>query len=441
MDKYLDIPIEKLQVNPANDRHGDLGTEEKAIEWLLVNKTEKMKNLLKDIVNIKKILEPPLVMRLYDEDVFRVYDGNRRVTCLKLIHGLIPDTINNPLKDKIEFLLEDKTNDVDKNIQCRVENDINIINDLLERRHIPGNSGAGQLKWDAHEKETFLDRTGKTHKINFAKEINQILIEEQILDKNERIPLSNFNRLFSSNQFRQRVGVEVKDNSIHVIHAPRITYNALARIAKDMISGIKTLDDVWDNKKKTLYLDELEAEDLLPSAKNKLKNPIKIAKGEKRINKKSNVSFLIKHKTLFHSSLPTPIQNEYFSNKFCKLFHELQNTLYLDKHIVSIAISLRTFIEILTNAYVSKNTIELEKKPLHEKIKSAYSHMKKTNNNLPDECEAFINKLGDFEEYFSINTLHKATHHHFQISESDLETYANNLDAYIRQAINSVNEQ
>jgi len=439
MSKYLDISIDNLQINPANDRHGDLGSEKKAIEWLLVNKTEKMKNLLKDIITIKKILEPPLVMQVPGKNLFKVYDGNRRVTCLKLLHGLVPDEISNPLKDKISIFLDGRPNEVEKIIRCRVEKNINTVNDLLERRHIPGNSGAGQLKWDAHEKQTFLDRTGKTTKINFAKEINQMLIEEHKLNKNERIPLSNFNRLFSSNKFRERVGIEVKGNIIQITHDPFVVYKSLTRIAKDMIDGIKTLDDVWNNDKKSLYLDELERENILPSANNRLIKPIELTKRKSNIVYKSKL--VRKDRTLFHSSIPTPTQNEYFSDKFCTLFNELQNTLHFDKHIISISISLRTFIELLTNAYSNKFSISTVKTHLHQKIKNAFSHMKLINIQVPAECEAFINKIGDADEYFSINTLHKNTHHSFQISENDLRTYVNNLDFYVRNAITAVNQK
>lgn len=63
MTIYKRIALKNLIVNPANDRHGELATEEMAIEWLLVNKTEKMKDLLDDIVARNgRVMEQPLVM-------------------------------------------------------------------------------------------------------------------------------------------------------------------------------------------------------------------------------------------------------------------------------------------------------------------------------------------------------------------------------------------
>lgn len=41
MKRFETINVNNLIVNPENDRHGALETEENAINWLLQNKTEK----------------------------------------------------------------------------------------------------------------------------------------------------------------------------------------------------------------------------------------------------------------------------------------------------------------------------------------------------------------------------------------------------------------
>ncbi len=72
------LPLQKLSVNQANDRHGELAAEENAIEWLLTHRATHMRNLTKDIVAENGIYEPPLVHE--DSGRFVVYDGNRRVS-------------------------------------------------------------------------------------------------------------------------------------------------------------------------------------------------------------------------------------------------------------------------------------------------------------------------------------------------------------------------
>ena len=55
------IKISALQVNRANDRHGELENETAAISWLFNTREAHMKNLAKDIVDEGRIFEPPLV--------------------------------------------------------------------------------------------------------------------------------------------------------------------------------------------------------------------------------------------------------------------------------------------------------------------------------------------------------------------------------------------
>lgn len=441
MALYKRIPLKDLIVNPANDRHGELASEEAAIEWLLVNKTEKMKELLHDIAARNGIIEEPLVMKKNGEDKYVVYDGNRRVTCLKLLQGLASGNINNPLEKRLEAIKANNNLNLDTHIECRVEDDINAVNDILELRHIPGNSGAGQLKWDGHEKENFLERTGKSHKINFAREINRILIDEGYLNQEDRIPLSTFNRLFMSRDMKRRAGVDVQNNQIQLINDQDVSYSALARVAKDMIAGKKTLDDVWDKTKKTIYLDELEKDGVLPTAKNRLESPKPAEQEEtKTVQVPQKPSQEPRQRDyLLPTDLPSPEKSEAFSTKFCLLFYELQNTLRFSHHAIAISISFRAFLEILTNAYLRAHGLE-EKGTLAHKVKNAFAEMRK-NKKMPEETRVFVNKLSDASEYFSINTLHKVAHNDLQISENDLRSYVNNLDAYLREAISSVNHR
>ncbi len=51
--------------------------------WLLEHKADHIKHLAGDIVNQGQIYEPPLVVPQGDK--YLVYDGNRRVCCLKML--------------------------------------------------------------------------------------------------------------------------------------------------------------------------------------------------------------------------------------------------------------------------------------------------------------------------------------------------------------------
>jgi ParB-like chromosome segregation protein Spo0J len=80
---YRNLLLDQLAINRANDRHGELENETAAVAWLFNNFEQHMRNLAKDIVETGQLFEPPLVFP--DGDKFVVFDGNRRVTCLKLL--------------------------------------------------------------------------------------------------------------------------------------------------------------------------------------------------------------------------------------------------------------------------------------------------------------------------------------------------------------------
>ena len=145
----------------------------------------------------------------------------------------------------------------------------------------------------------------------------------------------------------------------------------------------------------------------------------------------------VRRECLLPKDIPQPKKNSYFSDKFCVFFFELQNALKFPDHEIAISICFRTFLELLTDTYLKKNEI-LTDKALAGRLQLAFSDMDQKRK-MADHTRAFINKISNDNEYFSINTLHKVAHRHFYISESDLRGYVNNLEDFIRHAIDDVN--
>ncbi|MEG3618173.1 ParB N-terminal domain-containing protein [Magnetovibrio sp. PR-2] len=168
--KIKSIPLSDLAVNYANDRHGELVDDATAMEWLLKHRAEHMKNLAKDIVKEGEIYEPPLVHE--EEGKYTVFDGNRRVTCLKLIDNpaLTP---TESWRDFFQERRADWKGTFPNNIQCQVEANKDRIDEILYRRHTGVANGVGQSPWDAEAKSNFVKRSGKKAKVNVAEEIEK----------------------------------------------------------------------------------------------------------------------------------------------------------------------------------------------------------------------------------------------------------------------------
>lgn len=201
------IALQALVVNRTNDRHGELENETAAIAWLFNNREVHMRNLAKDIVAKGEIYEYPLVWP--DKAKFVVFDGNRRVTCLKLLD----DPRRAPTTELQKFFREQRAlwkGAFPKVIRCQVETDRERIDEILFRRHTGTQKGVGQSTWDDRMTSTFVNRTGKGNGPSVADEIEKRLADANLLPSRRRLPRSTLNRLLSSEPFRQRVGISMK---------------------------------------------------------------------------------------------------------------------------------------------------------------------------------------------------------------------------------------
>ena len=117
-----------------------------------------MRSLTRDIVEQGEIYEYPLVSP--EKSKFIVFDGNRRVTRLKLLD----DPRRAPTIKLQAFFRDQKAlwqGTFPTEIRCQVETDRDRIDEILSRRHTGAQSGVGQSTWDDRMKATFVTRTGK----------------------------------------------------------------------------------------------------------------------------------------------------------------------------------------------------------------------------------------------------------------------------------------
>jgi hypothetical protein len=266
---FQTIPLHRLRVNRANDRHGELENETAAIAELFRLHEVQMRNLAADIAAEGAVYDPPLVMP--SDDVFVVFDGNRRVTCLKLV--IEPQRA--PTQELQRFfrgLHDEWEGDFPVDIACQVEEDRDVIDAILFRRHTGSQRGIGQLDWNDRAKLNFVERTGRGGAVNVAAEIERFLGAEERLPQGV-IPWSTLTRLLSSEEFRGRVGITTAGRRFRLTHDREAVADALHRIASDLVNQVITLGHLWNNEGKRAYLDRLQDEGILPGDDERLTDP------------------------------------------------------------------------------------------------------------------------------------------------------------------------
>jgi len=429
------IPLDDLYVNKANDRHGELASEDTAIEWLLKHKTTHMRNLAKDVVRVGQIYEPPLVAK--DGNRYTVYDGNRRTTVLKLLHR--PDRC--PTKQWYEFFMELRRKfpgQLPKGIVCQLENDRERLDDILYRRHTGQQSGIGQSQWDAEAKSNFQRRTGKATRLNVGEEIENLLKSEDLLGREDRLPRSNLNRLLSAEPFRNRTGIAVENNNLKITHDRDVVLSALIRIATDLRNKTVTLEDIWDNDSKRRYLDSLGLEGVLPTPEHALPTPEPIFNGATYSARRENVTRGTKsvhaeiRKTLIRQieySIPSTHENR----KALDIWNELQHRLTLGQHDNAISVLFRVLLELSIECYMDRQSVQSIGKgsPLADKFSRVREHML-SRSLIDKKYRDHLSKFEDCEVIFSANTLNAYVHSsNFFPSENHLKSLWDILEKFI----------
>jgi hypothetical protein len=238
---YKKLALKALLVNNANDRHGELENETAAIGWLFTHQETYMRNLARDLASTGEIYEPPLVCP--GGEAYQVFDGNRRVTCLKLLaepkrapsvelRAFFADLRG---KWKGRFPVE---------LQCQVETNRERIDDILYRRHTGTQGGVGRSPWTDRMTANFVERTGKGGGVNVADEIERRLRVAGMLPK-KKIPWSTANRLLSSEGLRNQVGISVAKGRFQLLFAEPLLLPLWRRLADDLARKEVVLGDLW----------------------------------------------------------------------------------------------------------------------------------------------------------------------------------------------------
>jgi hypothetical protein len=347
---YVELGVDDLRVNQANDRHGEVASEDLAIAELFRLHDVPMRNLAADIVSVGAVYDPPLVMLSIGDYV--VFDGNRRVTCLKLLQN--PDRAPTAeLRAHFAGLAANAV--VPRRLTCQVEEDRNLIDNILFRRHTGSQRGIGQLDWNDRAKLNFVERTGQGGGINVAAEVERYLTDAQRLPAGN-IPWSTLTRLLSSEEFRNRVGFSTHGRRFRITHEDAAVTEALHRIASDLTNQVVTLGDLWNNQGKRTYLNRLEEEGILPRENERLGAPEDIERARRQPRPRQPAP---RPPQLTFIPLDAPhIQWIAPQQRVRAIWEELQ-ALSLRDHPNAVSALMRILVELSVESYIAEHALQV----------------------------------------------------------------------------------
>ncbi len=416
--------LSELQLNPDNDRHGPLKDEASAIQWLLSNRSAHMRALADDLAKSKRLYEPPLIRA--DGTMHVVFDGNRRVCCLKLL--LDPKLA--PSESWNEFFSglgsKEVTDEAFSRIECEVEADLAMIDELLYRRHTGSQDGVGRSQWDPEGKSFFLQRTGRAS-LGLGETIEKVLKAEQLISEETTLPWSNLERLLSSEPIRKRAGISFSGGILTYLTDKQKNMQTLKRIADDLSSRKIVLGDLWNNEGKRRYLDRLKNDGLA----------IDVAHGRSVLVEPSsaNASHLVhrirrgpapKDKNLISGADKNPFLDNPDFERAEKIWGELQFTLEFDQHNNAIAVLMRVLLELAIIYYARAQGLAFRSgEPFALRVSSVADSM--LNRGMLDtKARSIIRKFESDRPIVSAHSMHQYVHNpNFHPAKSDLKNIWN----------------
>lgn len=409
------------------------------------NREQHMRNLAKDIVAQSGVYDPPLVSP--EDGKYLIFDGNRRVTCLKLL----ADPRRAPTVELQRFfadLRQTWTGTFPQTITCQVEKDRDRVDDILYRRHTGTQNGVGQSTWDDRMKSNFVGRTGKASGLHVADEIEKRLVASDLWDGRRKIPRSNMNRLLSSEAYRNRLGFSVARGRFEYTHEEAVVLAALQRVADDLASRKVVLGDIWDVAGKRHYLDQLDREGVLPTAAHVLAKPKPAPPPGKPgtptppptpVPKPSPAPKPDPRVTLIPDYLGYAVTWSGEQQRLKAIWEELQFHLKLSEHPNAVAVMFRVLVELSIENYIKETGLTTVHENDHLSIRAAkvaadLLARKKIDKKYHDECK----RLQNGDQLFSVATMNRWVHSStFNPSPQHMTSMWDSLSDFVVLCINA----
>lgn len=218
MKEQQQIDVEDLIIDEENPRFEAVSTEDDALYSILADQSlssgNKILNLARDITNNGlNASELLIVSPIEGTDTFRVREGNRRVTAIKLsIHSeRIPEDFSK-LKPHFEELATAMK--PHKSIKCYVCDDEEEIRRLLLLRHAGENNGVGTVKWNATQTARFSEKGNSqtARALSLVKHLQEDYGQGDLWRAAAILPPTNLGRLITTPEVRCLLNINLDKN-------------------------------------------------------------------------------------------------------------------------------------------------------------------------------------------------------------------------------------
>ncbi|MCY8932124.1 hypothetical protein [Bacillus atrophaeus] len=198
-------------INYAENPRHEIGVNEKDTLKKLITKvgSQYMYNLAVDIIE-HGLLGSVLPTVVYNDSVekYIVYEGNRRIACIKILNDpTLLEGIDSTLKKKIEKLKKQNNNRINE-IYCYITSEEEAFF-IMKRTHSGEDKGRGPKSWTAREKSNFDHRQTNSPKISLIiTDLTEKYLKINIIDK---MGFTTIERIFNNRMVKKALNLDVKN--------------------------------------------------------------------------------------------------------------------------------------------------------------------------------------------------------------------------------------
>lgn len=454
-----EILIDDLILDNENPRFEPTHNEHESLIKMVSTRPNQLFELMKDIYT--NDLNPSELPIVYpdpnNKKKYIVAEGNRRITCLKILKK--PEIISNihvDLYKKTLKLLKDspfRTN----SINCLIIEDIDQRDRLIETLHSGQDNGRGRVHWTPKQKQRFKQKT--QNEISYSLQLIDYIEQNQFIDQSHKnnlsdLKISNLERLLSDPSVREQLGLYVKNKKLYTTYPDNEVAKSITKLLTDLLSPDFNVGRIYYKQDRKAYINTFSTDDL-PDARKKFNTPelIKLQKNHSRPTiqqeslpikeeeeKPDTSSENISTKSAIKTHKSTTSRRTLIPVDYClsiktakihDIFVELQK-LNILTFTNSVSVLFRVFIELSIDEYIEKESLTPKKDTLISKFESCTSHMKE-NNLLSRNALNSVNKaISSPNCIWSTNTLNAYVHNPiFQAATNDLLVSWNNLEAFV----------
>lgn len=420
------IPLVHLRLNKENDRHGPLPSEPDCIAWMLENLDKEILNLAKDIAErgLSPIDGVLVLPNPESTSEYVVWEGNRRITALKLIDdpNRCPDPI---LRRKFAEIAGKAKIQVPHVIECTIAPSVEEADRLIELRHQGPQEGIGTLPWDGQQKSRHLQRLGKKGRYAFSHQIIDAFTDKLEQELREKVTgtgfaISTLDRLLKNPEVRDFLGITNEDGVPRRFLHEKETLKGLTKILGDIANGM-SVKKVYTTTQQRKYIRGFHP-DHTPDQKQNLKDSIAMARPlESQPKTSSGRSKAISYKR--SRLIPTDVHYVIRDKRLNTIYRELRN-IDLSGHRNAVAVLFRVFVELSIELYLEKHQVPYnDNDKLAKKAESAITHMKEKAWADAKVVKGIQAGISSPHNPLSFNTFNAYVHNrHFHPSPQELAT-------------------